>query len=197
MPIESESKKLEVERKEKPSIVYHASNNPDIKEFIPRDERARDPSEGPVVFATPDRALASAFLVEDHNDDWMQIGFYNDILVIIICSDRNEFIKKDKGGTLYALPSDSFDFDTNRGMEEREWISHSNVKPVGKNDYPSTLDAMIENGAYVFFVDKKTFNGINKAKDYGANILLNCVSENQFREKDISKLKEVLKKETK
>lgn len=194
MPIESEPKKLGIENKEKPQIVYHSSHNPNIEEFIPRDERVRDLSEGPVIFATPDKALASAFLIEDHSDDWTQIGFYNDVLVVVICSDRDRFIEKDKGGTIYALPSDSFNFNPDLGMGNREWTSHSNVKPINKIDYPSALDAMIENGAYVFFVDQKIFDAINRKNDYGADILLKSVSENQSRGQDMSKFKEVLEK---
>jgi len=181
-----------IEKKERPQIVYHSSHNPDIEEFTPQDERVRDSEEGPVIFATPSRALASAFLVEGHNDDWTQIGFYDNIPVVVICSDREEFIKKDKGGTLYSLPSETFDFDPTSGMRESEWTSRSNVKPTGKTSYPSALDAMIENGVNVFFVDQKTFSEINEAEDNGASILLKLVSENKLRGQDTKRLKEIL-----
>lgn len=45
----------------RPKILYHASPNRSINVFEPRREKVRDPEEGPVVFATPDKALASAF----------------------------------------------------------------------------------------------------------------------------------------
>jgi|SRR3989338_2422448 len=169
------------EKKEKPSVMYHASHNHNITEFVPRQERVRDPEEGPVIFATPDKALASAFLIEGHNDDWTNIGFYNDIPVAIICSSREEFIEKDKGGILYSLPSDTFDFDAHRGMGEREWSSHVSVKPVDKIECLSTLDTMIENGVQIYFVDKQTFENINHADDHGFQILLGLKSENAHR----------------
>lgn len=191
----SNPEKQEVERNERPRVVYHSSHNPDIEELTPRDERARDFDEGSVIFATPNKALASAFLIEGHNDEWTQIGFYGEIPVVVICSNREEFIRKDRGGTLYALPSETFDFDPNRGMGEQEWTSRSNVKPTGKNTYLSALDAMIENGVNVFFVDKKTFSEINEAEDNGASVLLNLVSENKLRGQDIKMLEDVLTKE--
>ena len=194
MTLESGSEKLGFEKKERPIVVYHSSRKSNIEEFIPRKERVRDPDEGSVIFATPNKALASAFLIEDHNDDWTQIGFYNNIPVVVICLDREEFIKRDKGGTLYILPSDTFDFDPNRGMREQEWTSRSNVRPIGKTEYASALDAMLENGVYVYFVDQKTFDEIGEADDYGADILFNSVSENQLRGQDMTLLKEALEK---
>ncbi len=186
-----------VEQKERPAVLYHASHNPDIEEFVPRNDRIRDPKEGPVVFATPDKGLASTFLVEGHNDDWMQIGFYSGIPVVVVLMDRDSFIARDHGGTLYLLPSDSFGFDERRGMGEKEWTSHQPVKPLAKIEHPSALDAMIENGVQVYFVDKDMFtairDAISSADDLGMSILESITSENQLRGEHVVSFSKILK----
>lgn len=179
------------EKKEKPSVLYHASRVSGIKEFTPNRGNYRDENEGAVIFSTPDKALASAFLVEGHGDHWMQIGFYGGIPVVIINADREEFIKNDKGGVMYAFSSDTFDYDPNKGMGEKEWTSQESVKPLSEEKYTSALDAMIENGAQVYFVDKKTFDDINNSDNHGYNILIGLTSENERNNKNIRSLKDL------
>jgi len=87
------------EKKEKPEVLYHSSSRKGIEEFRPNKGNFRDEDEGVVIFSTPNKALASAFLIEGHNDSWTKIGFYGGIPAVIIDSDREEFIKKDKGGS--------------------------------------------------------------------------------------------------
>jgi hypothetical protein len=177
------------EGKEKPPVLYHASRTAGITEFVPRRENFRDEKEGPVIFSTPSKALASAFLVEGHGDDWMQIGFFADIPVVVINADRDKFIEDDTGGVLYTLPSDTFKYDPNKGMGDKEYTSREPVKPLYEERHTSALDAMIENGVQVYFVDKKTFDGINNSQDHGYSILTRIVSENERRGKNIQSLK--------
>ena len=73
-----------VYKSEKPPVLYIGTQNKGIKEFTARRGRYRDKDEGPVIFATPDKALASIFSVDDHNDSWMQFGYCEDILVLVI-----------------------------------------------------------------------------------------------------------------
>lgn len=65
----------------KPAALYHASGNRDIEEFEPRNRHTRDRSEGPVVFGTPDKAVASMFLVHD-DDRWSEKGLHNGVPLI-------------------------------------------------------------------------------------------------------------------
>lgn len=180
-----------LERKEKPKVLYVSAQTAEIKELIPMKGRSRDDKEGSVVFSTPDKALASVFLVEGHNDSWMQIGYYDDIPCVVICMDREEFIKKDRGGIMYEVPSETFDYNPNLGMGEKEWTSSKPVKPTKETKCPSALDAMIENGVNVYFVDQDTFNKINNADDNGFSLLLSLVSENRKRNKIIKPLEEL------
>ncbi len=181
----------EIEKKEKPEVLYLAAKTPNISELVPMKRNYRDENEGAVIFSTPDKALASAFLVEGHGDHWMKIGFYGDIPVVVIKSDREEFIKKDKGGSMYTVSSDTFDFDPEKGMGEKEWVSKVPVKPLSETKFNSALDAMIENGVQVYFVDENTFEAINNSSNHGYGILIRLTSENEKRGQSIRNLKEL------
>lgn len=173
------------ERKEKPETLFIGTQTKGIKEFTPRKGNYRDKKEGSVIFSTPDKALASIFMVEGHNDSWTKIGYFGDVLVIVICMDRDEYIKKDKGGVVYEVPSDSFDYNPNLGMGEKEWTSREPVKPIDETSYTSSLDTMVDNGVQVYFVDKTTFKEIWDADDYGKEIIFGLTSENSRRGKNV------------
>jgi hypothetical protein len=175
-----------VERKEKPKILYIGTQTKGIKEITPRKGNYRDENEGAVIFSTPEKALASIFMIPGHNDSWTKIGYYENVLTVVICMDRDEYVKKDKGGTVYEVPSNSFDYNADIGMGDKEWTSREPVKPVGETYYPSSLDAMIDNGVSVYFVDKKTFDAIRYADDHGREIIYSLTSENNRREKQMN-----------
>jgi hypothetical protein len=160
-----------LERKEKPKTLYIGTQTKGIKEITPKEGNYRDKNEGAVIFSTPDKALASIFMMPNHNDSWTKIGYYGKILTVVICMDRDEYIKNDRGGSVYEVSSDSFDYNSNMGMGDKEWTSSEPVKPIGEIDYTSSLDAMIDNGVLIYFVDKKTFDEIWDADDYGKEIV--------------------------
>ncbi len=189
--MEKFSHENKIEKKEKPDVLYLAAQTPNISELVPQKGNYRDENEGAVIFSTPDKSLASAFLVEGHGDHWMKIGFYGDIPVVVIKSDKEEFIKKDKGGSMYTVSSDTFDFDPNKGMGEREWVSKVPVKPLSEKHFESALDAMIENGVQVYFVDENTFETTNNSSNHGYSILIGLTSENEKRGQNIRNLKEL------
>ncbi|MFH1235352.1 MAG: hypothetical protein V1685_00235 [Parcubacteria group bacterium] len=181
------------ETKEKPASLYIAAQTPNLQELIPLEGRNRDRNEGAVIFATPNKELASVFLVEGHNDSWMQIGYFSNIPYVAICMSREDFIKRDHGGSMYEVPSDTFNYDSNLGMGEKEWTSREPVKPIKEISIPSALDAMIENGVNVYFVDKATFDAIDDADDHGLSILLSLTSENKLRNVVIKPLEDLSK----
>ncbi len=170
-------------KKEKPPFLYHASSNRNIEKFELRAKNVRDPEEGPVVFATPDLALATTFLVGEANDSWTQIGKLGGVPYMVI-RDKKRFMKRDKGGSIYKFSSNSFTCHPDKGMGEDEWVSKDSVTPLEKEDVQSALEAMIENGVQIFFVDKKTFNRINHDKDF-INVIRGLESENKRREKNV------------
>lgn len=171
------------ETREKPPVLYIATQTAGLQELSPREGRNRGGDEGAVIFSTPNKELASVFLIEGHNDSWIQIGYFSDIPYVAICMSREDFLNRDHGGTMYEVPSDTFNYDPNLGMGDKEWTSSEAVNPTNETDYPSALDAMIENGINVYFVDRQTFDAMNAANDHGFSILLPLTSENKLRNK--------------
>ena len=100
---------------EKPPFLYHASANRDVKEFEPRVESYRDVDEGPVVFASPDKAYASMFIVPEIDDSWCQIATHEGVATIVI-SDEKRFKELDRGGVIYSLPPDEFENDLTKNQ---------------------------------------------------------------------------------
>lgn len=169
--MESETKFIP--KPEKPAVLFHASSNPTIDVFEPRSKKTRDVNEGPRVFGTPSRALASVFLV-DSDDSWVQSGTLDDDIYIII-SDEERFRASDTGGVIYSLPNDTFENDPEKGLGELEWTSKDPVTPTGKEYVPSALADMIKQGVKVYFVDTETYQRIRGSSDDGESIMENLV----------------------
>lgn len=177
------------EKREKPPYLYHASVEKNLKKIDPRAVSFRDQNEGNVVFAAPDRALATTFLIKA-GDDWTERGKINGVYYMAI-NGKDRFMENDHGGTIYKLPSESFSFNPDKGMRENEWTSNEAVVPIESTDQDSALEAMIDNDVQVYFVDDNTFNklcNIPSNDNPGAEIsaiLKNIESENQKRGKNI------------
>lgn len=166
------------EQKEKPPFLYHGSAHGDIEELEPKAKTYRDLAEGDLIFATPDLAVATIFLTKARHQG---SGLFGEIPYAYIIGSREEFIKNDNGGHIYVLPSETFVCDPKKGLGVYEWASREKVKPVRKIEYPSALDAMLENGVQVYFVDGETYQKIKQSKDHGLSIFRELESENQKR----------------
>lgn len=92
----------------KPQILYHSSPDHNITLFEPRADSIRDPAEGPVVFASPDKTYASIFLIPT-DDPWTNISQFNGNHYLIV-SDKKRLYNLDKGGAIYTVPSKTFSF---------------------------------------------------------------------------------------
>lgn len=169
-----ESERKFIPKPEKPPVLFHASRNQDIDVFEPRAGKVRDEHEGPVVFGTPSRAMASVFLVE-YDQSWVDCGATSGTPYIII-SDEERFRNLDKGGVIYSLPNTTFENDPEKGLRELEWISKLPVTPTGKEFVPSALEDMVRQGVKVFFVNKETYRQIQNASDGGESIVKNLVA---------------------
>lgn len=174
------------EKTVKPQVLYHASSNRDIKVFEPRNESIRHPSEGPVVFATASKIEASKFLVKT-DDSWTNLGAFNSVH-FMLCSDRKRFEEIDKGGTIYHLPSNSFIIDERFNKGTNEWTSRTSVVPIGRDDYESGLEAMINFGVQIFFVDREMFNRVQNSDDHGYSIIKSLKSENMRKDVNVIKI---------
>lgn len=158
----------------KPDTLYHASTNREIQLLEPREDGARFPGEGPLVFATPYKHVAAMFL-PPKNGGSVEISIFDEKPVIVICSNPNSFCRLDGGGAIYELPTDTFTSDASIGMRETEWTSLLPVKPLSKTVYETSLDAMNETGVAVYFVDTKTFANIQNSGNHGFAIISSLI----------------------
>lgn len=170
----------------KPRYLYHASSNKNILMFEPRAMSVRDVNEGPVVFASSDKILSSIFIVKT-DDSWCESGLFNGIHYFL-CNDKKRFIQTDHGGAIYKLSSDNFTTDPLKGLGSREWVSKNSVKVLEKELYDSGLEAMLDFGVQVYFVDKTMFNEILSSSDHGYLILKRIKSINQIKNINPKKL---------
>lgn len=161
----------------KPKVLYHASQNKNLSIIEPRDNTVRDPKEGPVVFASPDKAGVTKFLVPS-DDSWTRKSRFGEIHVHVI-KDKSRYLKNDKGGAIYHLHPDTFYLDDTKGGSKDEWTSRKPVKPLKKELYDSALNAQIKNSVQVYFVDEDTFEKICSSEDHGNEIIRGLKSENQ------------------
>lgn len=167
-----------------PPVFYHASTNGDIQVFTPRAERVRDASEGPQVFATPSKALATVFIVKT-DDSWANSGTISGVPYMII-SDRERFETLDIGGYIYELPPETFTNDATKGLGHLEGTSAVPVVPTGKEYFKSGLDAMLDAGVQVYFLDKETYLWFKNDPSHMAENLNQLTSENQKLQKNVS-----------
>lgn len=165
--------------------LYHASPKGDLDVIEPMAKSYRDKNEGPVVFASDDKAFVSCFLTRT-NDSWAQISTYkssNHPPIYVHCiGDEQRFRELDKGGAIYTLPNGTFYLDESKG--NTEWTSKVSVRPVKKEIYESGLDAMIDHGVLVYFCDMeklKEYKEIASYSEKAFEFLKSMTSENEKR----------------
>jgi hypothetical protein len=159
--------KLEIDPAQimRPKALFHASQNNEIEEFEPREEKKRSADEPAQVFGTPSEAVSSMFLVPA-DDRFTKSGSYdNGKTWTFIIGDWENFKALDKGGWIYTLPEETFGVDPNTGLELFEWTSQVAVKPKTKKYFSSGLAAMQEYGVKVYVVDKDTFARFRSNED--------------------------------
>jgi len=146
-------------KKKRNKYLYHGSNNKHLEVLSPKSKSVRDEKEGPVVFATQRKGLAASFIphVENMEKDDPIISVIERKPVIVIPNKR-KFLKNDTGGALYKLRKTNRFKRTipkNHSFSRYEWVARSKIKPLDKRVYDSSIDAMIDNGAIVYFVTRK------------------------------------------
>lgn len=164
-------------------VLYHASPVNDLTLIVPSSKTTRSEDEGPVIFATPDFSYASQFLFR-WDDSWVIGGVLNNVHVVIICG-KKRFKKADGGGTIYELACDNFTCNIKKFGHDKEWVSTTEVKVKQSHYFESALEAMMSLSVQVYFVDKKIFERIKKAKDFGVSILRTTMSENMKLGKNV------------
>ncbi len=173
-------------KKEKPPFLYHGSSHR-IDKLQPKTKPHREQEEGALVFATSEIEDAAMFLRPMSMSGHFVVD-REKVAYAIAVSTREEFLNNDNGGHIHVLPSNTFEPSPNRGMSN-EWVSKVGVKPVKVLKYDSALDAMLENGVQVYFVDNSTLQKIRHASDHGYAILKGLESENQRRGVNVKEFK--------
>ncbi len=164
---------------EKPPVLYHGTLRNDIEEFNPRRGPER-PDEGAKVYASPYFEIAAQSMANKFVSNG---GIVNGRKFICIPMSREEFIAQDKGGTVYTFPSESFKINTDKGFGgDKEWVSETSVKPIGKIEFPSLLEKMLEQGTEVYFIKPEMIPEITKAQDENSKdleVLLRSMAQEQ------------------
>lgn len=175
--MENIEQKEKITTLEKPPLLYHGSAHKELEELKPQGKSHRA-EEGELLYATPDLAIASIFLVDGAH---YGCGKFGEVSYAWIIANREEFINNDKGGHIYVLSSDSFEINQGRGLGNEEYASKEPVAPIKTLEYPSAIDAMIENGVQVYFIDQETYERMQVSEDHGRTIYSKLESENQRR----------------
>lgn len=165
------------EEKENPPFLYHGSPH-EIEELEPRTKPHREKEDGRLIHASQDIAVASMFMAKDV----VRTGVMSDgIPYAIIFADREEFIKNDKGGHIYKVRSNSFEPYLGKGMKGYEWITKDTVEHTEALEYDSTLEAMLNYGVQVYFIDKEFYNAMKKHRGPAYDVIkkFGLKSENQ------------------
>ena len=148
----------------KPTVLFHGSPNKEIKIFEKREKKtSKKFPDGPLVFATTSLPFAACFMIE-WNDSWCHQCSFDSGPVIIVCKDKERFLKADKGGAIYVLPSQGF-YTRLYGGPATEWANKNEVKPLEKLKFESAYKEMLDMGVQIFFVDEKLFEEITKSKN--------------------------------
>jgi hypothetical protein len=156
-----ESEKNFLPKPEKPPAVYHGSVDGDIKEFEPRTAAER-PDEDPAIYASPNIEIAKQSMA---NRFVTNGGIVNGRHFVCIPMTREEFLKKDSGGYIYKLPSDSFSSNEGRGFGEDEWVSHDNTSPISVEYLPSLYNVLAEQGTEIYFIATEQITEITQLQD--------------------------------
>jgi hypothetical protein len=166
----------------RPEVLYRGTPNKGVSQFVPKEKIGSGSSERLVVSAAPDRTVATKFVVPVENQN-VVMGSFGDVHYYV-CNNEQAFREMDEGGAIYTLRPDDFEFNPNIGI----WTSPKPVVSTSEEDVLSGLDAMIEAGVQVFFVDQETFKRIKESSDQRLEILRNLVSENMKQNKNVRQL---------
>lgn len=144
--------------------LYHGSPDTNITVLEPREESPGHKLPGKYLFATQHPELAAMFLAPKLAP--MQMSkFHNNFVLIAQCTEQ-VYKTADKGGAIYELPAESFQQGPS-DMPEVEWYSAEPVRPLSKQLFVSSLEAMQGCGVKVYFVDVETYAAIQAAPDHG------------------------------
>ena len=156
-------------KKKRQQYLYHGSKRKNIDMLVPKTTRGRK-ELGNVVYGTKHKSLAATFIPRTSLKNEPEISMIKGKPIVLIPNKKN-FLKNDRGGAIYKIknsPAFSKDlYAKNYQFGKFERISRRKIKPIDKKVYDSSIDAMVENGAIVYFVNKKQLYEYRKLIDNG------------------------------
>lgn len=136
--------------------LYHASENKRLKLLQPQRTLSNDKYIGDFVFATSNYGLAIMYLAT--RGQATLINPSRSKPNIIICSNEESYLKKDKGGAIYEVSAREFIQSPQTGLTDYEMVSTKPVDVISKTIFDSSIKAMLYNGIEIRFTDKLTFD---------------------------------------
>ncbi len=148
---------------EKPLTLFHASTAKDIHDYLePRKSITIDGEEGSFVFAGEDYLAAHAYALK--SPDMLCIHFMHmpglSPLHACIIKDRETFMKEERKGRIYEVPSDTFRMVLYKGHQTYEWVSDKSVPVYPQKITDVTFEDAMSKGIQVFFASKDADNSL-------------------------------------
>jgi hypothetical protein len=146
----------------KPSVLFHGTPLPGLQEL-----RA---APGGVLYASDDMRLSSTFLADPGH--CVCVRSSRGDVHAFIGERREEFVRRDRGGTIYILDAGRFSpSPPDVGLRRVwEWTTADAIKPMGSIVYASALTAMIALGVRIYFVTREFCENLRGAADAEASI---------------------------
>ncbi len=149
-------------------ILYHASTDKQLSVIKPQPTLSHDKYIGDFVFATVDKKMALMYLVPKGIPTLMNPKGRNPN--IVMCTTVSDFVAKDGGGAIYELPGKDFVRTPQEGLSDYEMVSRNAIKPLRKEVYANTLDALAAANITIRFTDEATFNKLIKSPQQASMI---------------------------
>jgi hypothetical protein len=137
-----------------PNTLFHGSSNIAIDVIRPKAVGNRCKGK-PIVFATHHIALASLFMLK--HEGRFACGRLPNDEIFYLTDNKRQCIMEDQGGAIYVVPASSFFCEAHVSLGVDEWISYGSISPLAKFEFPSALDAILDFGVKVYFVDGHTY----------------------------------------
>jgi len=136
--------------------LYHASPIKNLKILEPQRTISNNKYIGDFVFATRHKKLALMYMLPKGFPLLMNIKSSKPYAVL--CGNVRDILKKDKGGALYELSTESFHRTPQIALSNYEMVSKESISPLNETDYESVTRTLDKEGIATYIVDSNTFD---------------------------------------
>ncbi len=136
--------------------LYHASPIKNLKILKPQRTISNDKYIGDFVFATRHKKLALMYMLPKGFPLLMNIKSSKPY--VVLCGNVRDILKKDRGGALYELSTESFHRTPQTALSNYEMVSKESISPLNETDYESVTQALDKKGIAIYIVDNNMFD---------------------------------------